>query len=65
MGISKIFAHDADLSGLLEENDAGSPLKVSQVIHRAIIEVNEHGSSAAATTGDSILQTISKMGFAC
>lgn len=50
--MSKIFAHDADLSGLLEDTDAGSPLKVSQVIHRAIIEVNEHGSAAAATTGE-------------
>lgn len=48
MGIVKVFTPDADLGGLLDSND---PLYVSNVIHKAFIEVNEEGSEAGAATG--------------
>lgn len=44
MGINKMFTPDADLSGLLDSNE---PLYVSDVIHKAFIEVNEEGSEAS------------------
>lgn len=52
MGMAKMFTHSADLSGILAASDTGSPLKVSNVIHKAIIEINEEGSEAAASTGE-------------
>lgn len=52
MGMAKIFSHDADLSGILADADTGGALKVSQVLHKAIIEINEKGAEAAATTGE-------------
>lgn len=51
MGIGKIFTHNANLSGILATSDTGSALKVSKVIHKAIIEINEEGSEAASSTG--------------
>jgi Serpin (serine protease inhibitor) len=48
MGMSKMFSDGADFSGLLEANE---PLKVSKVVHKAFIEVNEEGAEAAAATG--------------
>lgn len=49
--MGQILSNEADLSGILEDTDTGSPLKVSKVIHKAIIEINERGSEAAASTG--------------
>lgn len=48
MGMGTMFSNAADFSGLLEENE---PLKVSKVVHKAFIEVNEEGAEAAAATG--------------
>ncbi|CAN8012183.1 unnamed protein product [Ixodes pacificus] len=47
MGITKIFSADADLSGISGSRN----LYVSDVLHKAVLEVNEEGSEAAAVTG--------------
>lgn len=44
--MGEMFSDKADFSNLSEE-----ALKVSKVIQKAMIEVNEEGSEAAAVTG--------------
>lgn len=44
-----MFGNDANLNGLLESGDS---LKVSKVLHKAFIEINEEGSEAAAGSGN-------------
>lgn len=48
LGMSEIFSDNANLRGLLE---TGEQLKVSDVVHKTFIEVDERGSEAAAATG--------------
>uniref|UniRef100_A0A1I8P6I9 Serpin domain-containing protein n=1 Tax=Stomoxys calcitrans TaxID=35570 RepID=A0A1I8P6I9_STOCA len=47
MGIKKAFGNDADLSNML---DPAEGISLSNVIHKASIEVNEEGCEAAAAT---------------
>lgn len=54
MGISNMFSSTADLRGILNTNTSES-LHVSEVIHKAVIEINEKGSEAAAATGKALI----------
>ena len=49
MGISSLFDERSDMSGMTGGVNKG--LHVSQIIHKAVIEINERGSEAAAATG--------------
>ncbi|VDM52692.1 unnamed protein product [Angiostrongylus costaricensis] len=46
MGVTEVFSDNADLSGIASD----PPLKVSEAAHKAIIEVDEEGTTAAAAT---------------
>lgn len=46
--MTEMFSDSANLSGLLE---SGVPLVVSEVVHKAFIEVTERGTEAGAVTG--------------
>lgn len=48
MGLQVMFDNGADFSNISEN---GEQLKVSEVIQKAMIEVNEEGAEAAAATG--------------
>ncbi|KAL6744522.1 hypothetical protein Aduo_017448 [Ancylostoma duodenale] len=46
MGVTEMFSDNADLTGISK----APPLKVSDAAHKAIIEVDEEGTTAAAAT---------------
>ncbi|KAK5970082.1 Serine proteinase inhibitor [Trichostrongylus colubriformis] len=46
MKVSEMFTDNVDLSGITKE----APLQISDAAHRAIIDVNEEGTTAAAAT---------------
>ncbi|XP_033869077.1 alpha-1-antitrypsin-like [Acipenser ruthenus] len=51
MGITDVFSNRADLSGISEEVN----LKVSKIVHKAAIDIDEKGTEAAAGTGVEIM----------
>ncbi|ETN69679.1 hypothetical protein NECAME_15156 [Necator americanus] len=46
LGITEMFSDSADLTGIA----SSPPLKVSDAAHKALIEVDEEGTTAAAAT---------------
>lgn len=46
--MNQIFTGKADLSGLIYP--LGKPIYVDKVVQKAFIDVNEHGTEAAAST---------------
>ncbi|KAK1646841.1 hypothetical protein QYE76_064646 [Lolium multiflorum] len=51
LGLRLPFHETADLSGMTEDDGSGGlPTVLSDVIHKALIEVNEEGTEAAAVT---------------
>ncbi|XP_017125805.2 uncharacterized protein LOC108145113 [Drosophila elegans] len=48
LGMSKMFSDQAEFGKMLQSPE---PLKVSAIIHKAFIDVNEEGTEAAAATG--------------
>ncbi|KAF7048055.1 hypothetical protein CFC21_056872 [Triticum aestivum] len=50
LGLLLPFGMGADLSDMVEDDGSGLPLVVNDVFHKAVIEVNEQGTEAAADT---------------
>ncbi|CAL1300766.1 unnamed protein product [Larinioides sclopetarius] len=52
MGLNRVFNRGAHLNGI---NDSGK-LLVSEIVHRAVLVVNEEGSEAAAVTAVMLIE---------
>ncbi|XP_044318455.1 putative serpin-Z8 [Triticum aestivum] len=50
LGLQLPFSDQADLSDMVERDESDLPLVLSDVIHKAVIEVNEEGTIAAAVS---------------
>ncbi|KAM9091906.1 alpha-1-antichymotrypsin [Megaptera novaeangliae] len=51
LGIKKVFNHESDLTGIIEANKLG----VSEVVHSAVLDVDEEGSEGAAAMGSNLI----------
>ncbi|XBI90099.1 hypothetical protein VPH35_027802 [Triticum aestivum] len=50
LGLELSFCQQGNLSDMVEDDGSGLPIVVDDVIHKAIVEVNEEGTEAAAVT---------------
>ena len=50
LGMVKAFNGDADFSGMIVPNEENGGLYIGAIIHKAVIEVDELGTKAAAAT---------------
>ena len=50
LGLNQVFQNDSDLSGISNQQ-----IKLSKVVQKAEIDVNEHGVTAVAATGTRVL----------
>lgn len=55
MGLTEMFTDSANLKAILDPEEQ---LKVSDVVHKAVIEIDERGSVAAAGTGKNTIHSI-------
>lgn len=53
--MSEMFSVGANLKGLLETEE---PLSVSNVVHKAFIDVNEKGATAAGGSGKQLQHSV-------
>uniref|UniRef100_M8BN59 Putative serpin-Z8 n=1 Tax=Aegilops tauschii TaxID=37682 RepID=M8BN59_AEGTA len=50
LGLELPFCQQGNLSDMVEDDGSGLPIVVDDVIHKAVVEVNEEGTEAAAAT---------------
>jgi serpin B len=50
LGVEAVFSARAELLDMLENDGSGEPLFLTDVVHKAVIDVNEQGTKAAAAT---------------
>lgn len=50
MGLELPFLHDADFTDMVKEDESRSPLYLSDILHKAILEVNDKGIEETSVT---------------
>jgi serpin B len=50
IGLSKAFSEGSDFGGISAPPPSRAPMRIGQIVHRAVIEVAEKGTEAAAAT---------------
>lgn len=57
MGMPRAFSEDAEFDGMTLSRESKDKLHISQVLHKAFVEVNEKGTEAAAATAVVMMET--------